>query len=483
MFLGLDLGTSGLRALLVNDTGTPVASATADYDLAHPHPGWSEQDPAAWITALQTTLADLRASHASEMGALKGLSFSGHMHGAVTLDADGHVLRPCILWNDTRAHAEAATLDATPGVREASGNIVFPGFTAPKLLWMRANEPELFARIATVMLPKDYLAFWLTGRRVCDMSDAAGSSWLNIQTRAWDPLLLEAGGLDPAQMPDLLEGSDVVGTLLPARAQDLGLPADVKVIAGGADNAVAACGVGALKEGQAFVSLGTSGVLLAARDTCAPDPASAVHTFCHAVPGRWYQMGVNLAATDCMNWLSRLTGKSPEALDAEAGTTLRAPETLRFYPYLSGERTPHNDSAIRGGFTGLDIATDAGQMTRAIMQGVAFNLRDSLEALRATGARIDSALAIGGGTRSDLWTQILATTLGISLDRPAQGDFGAALGAARLAFCGATDADPEAIMTRPPVANTTHPNDDLVPGYEAAYRQFVAGYPKLKDMQ
>ena len=481
MYIGIDLGTSGLRALLMDDQGAALGSATSDYSVAHPHSGWSEQDPGDWITALKAACKGLKESAPKAYGDVQGISFSGHMHGAVVLDQSDAVLRPCILWNDTRAADEAATLDSDAS-RSASGNIVFPGFTAPKLLWMARHEPELFAQVATVMLPKDFLSLYLTGRRVTDMSDAAGSAWLDVTQREWSASLLAASEMKMGQMPELFEGTGVVGEVLPDIADTLGLPKGVKVIAGGADNAVAACGVGALSEGQAFVSLGTSGVLLSGRDRCAPAPASAVHTFCHAVPERWYQMGVTLAATDSLNWLSNVTGQTPEELSAAAGT-LQAPGRLRFYPYLSGERTPHNDSEIRAGFSGMDIADGPGDLARAVMEGVAFNLRDSLEALKSTGLTLDSALAIGGGTRSKLWTEMLATALNLPLQRPAQGEFGAALGAARLALCGTTGADPETIMTPPPIADVVEPNPKLQGAYEEGYARFRAGYSKLKELQ
>ena len=482
MYIGIDLGTSGLRALLVDCQGEPIGSATSEYTVSHPHSGWSEQDPSHWITAFQTALQTLKAEHSKAYESVRGISFSGHMHGAVVLDNLGQVLRPCILWNDTRAHVEAAEMDVVPRAHDASGNIVFPGFTAPKLKWMAKHEPDLFAKVATVMLPKDYLSFWLTGRRVSDMSDAAGSAWLDVHERNWSADLLDLSGMRADQMPELLEGTGSVGDIMPERASGLGLPAGVNVVAGGADNAVAACGVGALSEGQAFVSLGTSGVLLSGRDRCVPAPASAVHTFCHAVPGRWYQMGVTLAATDSLNWLSTVTGQSPEALSAVAGD-LQAPGGLRFYPYLSGERTPHNDSAIRAGFSGIDIAHGPGDLARAVMEGVAFNLRDSLEAMRSTGVTLASALAIGGGTRSRLWTEMLATVLDLPLERPEQGEFGAALGAARIAICGVTGARPEDVMTPPPVADVIEPNPGLRSAFEDAYAVFRAGYPKLKELQ
>ncbi len=482
MYLGLDLGTSGLRALLVDESGQAVASAEAAYAVSHPHPGWSEQDPQHWLDAVAATLTTLRRDHPAAMDKVQGIGISGHMHGATLLDRAGKVLRPCILWNDTRSHAEAAVLDGAAQVRELSGNIVFPGFTAPKLMWVAAHEPQIFAQVDKVLLPKDYLGFWLTGEPVSEMSDAAGTSWLDVGARDWSDTLLVASGMRRDQMPRLVEGSAVAGVVSAARAQKLGLPSGVKVVGGGGDNAAAACGVGALREGDGFVSLGTSGVLLAARDSFAPAPASAVHTFCHAIPDTWYQMGVILAATDSLNWLSGILESPAADLAGSVGDTLAAPGSLRFLPYLSGERTPHNDSAVRGAFLGLDIGTDRAALVRSVMEGVSFALRDSLEALKSTGASLDSVLAIGGGARSAYWVELLATVLNLPVALPEKGEFGAALGAARLAICGVTGADPLDVMTKPETAKVLQPRADLVPDYDAAYGKFRASYPALKAL-
>ncbi|WP_420013444.1 xylulokinase [Tateyamaria sp.] len=481
MFVGLDLGTSGVKAVLADADGVIVGSADATYEVSNPAPGWSEQDPTTWTKGVAQVLAHLKSTLPKAYSAIQGLSLSGHMHGAVLVDADGAVLRPCILWNDTRSHVEAAALDGMPRVRDLSGNIVFPGFTAPKLAWVAAHEPDVFSRVAKVMLPKDYVLWWLTGRYVTEMSDAAGTAWLDVSARAWSPELLAAGGMRPDQMPDLLEGTDVVGPVQTARA-DLGLPQGAQVVAGGADNAVAACGVGAPGEGDGFVSLGTSGVVLAGRDRYAPRAESAVHTFCHAVPGRWYQMGVVLAATDSLNWLSRITGQSASDLSGGLGTTIDPPSALKFYPYLSGERTPHNDAQVRGGFTGLDVASGPRDLTKAVMEGVSFALRDSFEALKSTGVTLETALAIGGGSRSDHWTRMLATVLNIPLERPDESAFGAALGAARIAICGVTGATPASVMTKPPVKDVIHPDPEHVAAYDDAYRGFAAAFPTLKAM-
>jgi xylulokinase len=483
MYLGLDLGTSGLRAILTDDADSVLAEAEASYPVAHPHPGWSEQDPAHWTDALARALADIGRAAPDLLGQVRGLAVSGHMHGATLIDAQGAVLRPAILWNDTRSAVQAAALDAQPAFRAITGNIVFPGFTAPKLQWCAEHEPALFARVDKVLLPKDYIVWYLTGIAASEMSDAAGTSWLDVGARDWSDALLSASDMDRAQMPALFEGSDPVGEVLPGRARALGLPAGVMVAAGAGDNAAAACGIGALAEGEGFVSLGTSGVLLAARDGFYPQADTAVHSFCHAVPATWYQMGVMLAATDSLNWLARMTGARASDLTGALGDTLRAPASVRFLPYLSGERTPHNDSAVRAGFCGLDIAGSREDLTQAVLEGVSFGLRDSLEALRNAGAAPHRLLAIGGGTGSRYWVTLLATCLGLPLALPAKGEFGAALGAARLARCAVTGARPSDVMTPPAIAETVDPVAGLQPRFEEVYAGFRASFPALRALQ
>jgi len=480
MYIGLDLGTSGLRALLANEAGAIVATADAAYSVANPHPGWSEQDPSDWIEACQTVMAELKTTHPAEFGAVRGIGLSGHMHGATLVDAGGEVLRPCILWNDTRSAAQAAVLDASPNVRGLSGNIVFPGFTAPKLTWVEENEPEIFAKVAKVLLPKDYLRLWLTGEYAGDMSDSAGTSWLDVGKRDWSEELLDAGHMRLDQMPRLVEGSESSGHVRDQLRADWGMAGPVTVAGGGGDNAVAACGVGCFRDGDGFVSLGTSGVLLAAKNRFAPDPATAVHTFCHAVPDTWYQMGVILAATDCLNWLSRLLGRSPAELAGKLDRPISGPSSILFQPYLSGERTPHNDSAVRGSFVGLDVATSPEDLTQAVMEGVSFALRDNLDALKATGTNLSRILAIGGGAQSRFWLETLATTLNLPLDLPEKGDFGAALGAARLAIAADTGAELSTIMTTPKVAETVEPRVDLVDRYSETHARYRALYPNIK---
>jgi len=472
MYLGLDLGTSSLKALLIGEDQAILAEATAPLTVERPHEGWSEQDPASWITACETAMAELAGK--AKLDTVKGIGLSGHMHGATLIDADDRVLRPCILWNDTRSFAEAAALDADPRFRALTGNIVFPGFTAPKLAWVAKHEPAIFARVAKVLLPKDYLRLWLTGEHVAEMSDAAGTSWLDTGARDWSDDLLAATGLTRDHMPRLVEGSAVSGQLREALAEDWGLPKGVPVAGGGGDNASAAVGLGVVRGGQAFVSLGTSGVLFAANDGYHPDAATAVHTFCHALPGTWHQMGVILAATDSLNWFSRISGQSAAALTADLGP-LRAPGRTVFLPYLGGERTPLNDAQIRGAFLGLEHETDRAGMVRAVLEGVTFAIRDCRDALAATGTQIERLLATGGGAHSDHWLKAIATALGVPLDLPAAGEFGAALGAARLGMM-AAGAGPE-VATMPPVARSVDPDPALAEAFDAGH----AAYRRWRD--
>ncbi|WP_180898811.1 xylulokinase [Martelella soudanensis] len=482
MYLGLDLGTSSLKAMLIDDSQKVIASADAPLEVSRPHHGWSEQDPADWIDACRIAVGRLAERHPGELAAVRGIGLSGHMHGATILDKDGAVLRPCILWNDTRSHVEAAQLDDDPLFRAITGNIVFPGFTAPKLVWVRKNEPAIFDKVAKVLLPKDYLRFWLTGEYISEMSDSAGTSWLYTEKRDWSDELLAATGLTRSQMPALVEGSEVGGTLKPALAAEWGMTGPVVIAGGAGDNAASACGMGTVADGAAFVSLGTSGVLFAANDRYRPKPESAVHAFCHALPGTWHQMGVILSATDTLNWYATITDKSPAELATEVGDTLQAPGDVTFLPYLSGERTPHNDAAIRGAFIGLAHESDRPAMTRAVMEGVAFALRDNLEALRSAGTELSRITAIGGGSRSRYWLKAVATALDLPIDIPADGDFGAAFGAARLGMLAATGADPLSVCTPPKTAETIEPEAAHRAAFEDAYQRFRALYPAIRTL-
>lgn len=469
MYIGLDLGTSGLKGILISESQEVLAEATAPLSVQRPAEGWSEQRPADWITAAEAVMEQLSSYGLSEV---RGIGLSGHMHGATLLDKSDEVLRPCILWNDTRSFAEAAKMDANPIFRAQSGNIVFPGFTAPKLAWMRKHEPKIWDQIAKVLLPKDYLRLWLTGAHVAEMSDAAGTSWLDTGARDWSDDLLAATGLARDHMPQLIEGSDVSGQLRDVLATRWGLPKGVIVAGGGGDNAASGVGVGVVRAGEGFVSLGTSGVLFAANDGYQPDPATAVHTFCHALPKTWHQMGVILAATDALNWYANLVGADAATLTGELGP-LQAPGKTTFLPYLGGERTPLNSAAIRGAFTGLEHATDRSAGTRAVLEGVAFAIRDCRDALAATGTQLDSLLAVGGGSRSDYWLRTIATALNCPLLLPVAGDFGGAFGAARLAIMAATGAGAE-IATLPKIARQIDPDPSLRDAFDAGHARYRA---------
>ena len=468
MYIGLDLGTSGLKALVIDDAQQVLAEASAPLDVARPAEGWSEQAPADWIAAAEAVMAQLAAQ--MSLSAVRAIGLSGQMHGATLLDDADQVLRPCILWNDTRSHVEAAALDAQPAFRAISGNIVFPGFTAPKLDWLRKHETALWDKVAKVLLPKDYLRLWLTGEHVAEMSDAAGTSWFDTGARDWSDELLAATGLTRAQMPRLVEGSEVSGQLRAELAARWGLPAGVVIAGGGGDNAASGVGVGVVRAGDAFVSLGTSGVLFAANDGYQPAPETAVHTFCHALPGTWHQMGVILAATDALNWYGRFVGQGAAALTGELGA-LKAPGKTLFLPYLGGERTPLNNAAVRGAFTGLEHATDRAAGTRAVLEGVTFAIRDCRDALAATGTRLERLIAVGGGTRSDYWLQAIATALNVPVMLPEAGDFGGAFGAARLALMAATGAGAE-VATLPPIARVIEPVAALGEAFDAGHTRF-----------
>ena len=483
MYLGLDLGTSGVKAMLIDGDQKIIGSANGLLDVSRPHSGWSEQEPSHWIRATEEAVAGLKAKHPQELAAVMGIGLSGQMHGATLLDADDKVLRPCILWNDTRSYVEAAALDSDPRFRKLTGNIVFPGFTAPKLAWVAKHEPDIFAKVAKVLLPKDYLRLWLTGEHISEMSDSAGTSWLDTGKRKWSSELLAATGLDEKQMPHLVEGTEQGGKLRGELAGKWGISGGVVVAGGAGDNAASACGMGTVSDGAAFVSLGTSGVLFAANAAYLPKPESAVHAFCHALPGTWHQMGVILSATDALNWHSSVTGKSAADLTTELGETLKAPSGVTFLPYLSGERTPHNDAVIRGAFIGLEHESSRVVLTQAVLEGVSFAIRDNLEALRSAGTDISRVTAIGGGSRSRYWLASIATALGVPVDLPADGDFGAAFGAARLGLIAATGANPVAVCTPPKTAGTIEPVAALSGAYEDAYNRYRALYPAIKSLQ
>lgn len=475
MYLGIDVGTSSVKAVLVDEAQRVVGAASAPLDVSRPHDGWSEQDPADWIAATEAALDTLKREHAAALAAVTGLGLSGQMHGATLLDRADRVLRPAILWNDGRSAVEAAELDADERFRRLTGNIVFPGFTAPKLVWVARHEPDVFRQVRRVLLPKDHVRLWLSGEHASDLSDSAGTAWLDVGARRWSPELLEATGLDERQMPTVVEGTDTTGTLRPELRARWGMTAPVVIAGGAGDNAASACGMGTVAPGTAFVSIGTSGVLFSADDAFHPNPASAVHAFCHALPATWHRMGVILSAAASLEWLAGVTGRPAGELAALAGDELGAPPPL-FLPYLVGERTPHNDTVVRGGFAGLGASTTLGDLARGVMAGVAYAFRDCFDAMGGVGR----VVAVGGGSRSRYWTKAIATVLGVPVDVPVGGEIGAAFGAARLGRVAATGEDPLAVMTPPPIAETIDPDPALMPAFLDGHARYRALYPALR---
>ncbi|EMM8458501.1 xylulokinase [Citrobacter freundii] len=432
MYIGIDLGTSGVKAILLNEQGDVVASHTEKLTVSRPHPLWSEQDPEQWWSATDRAVKALGQQHS--LREVKALGIAGQMHGATLLDEQQKVLRPAILWNDGRCGEECVMLEnQVPQSRATTGNLMMPGFTAPKLLWVQRHEPEIFNQIDKVLLPKDYLRLRMTGDFASDISDAAGTMWLDVAKRDWSDVMLAACKLTRAHMPALYEGSEITGTLLPDVAKAWGMQ-EIAVVAGGGDNAAGAVGVGMMNAGQAMLSLGTSGVYFAVSDGFLSKPESAVHSFCHALPERWHLMSVMLSAASCLDWAAKLTGLAsvPALIDAAQQADEHA-EPVWFLPYLSGERTPHNNPQAKGVFFGLTHQHGPAELAQAVLEGVGFALADGMDVVHACGVQPASITLIGGGARSEYWRQMLSDISGLQLDYRTGGDVGPALGAARLA--------------------------------------------------
>lgn len=480
MFLGIDIGTSAVKVVAVDANDQAVANAEVALTVERPGPLMSEQDPHAWWAATQQAV---RALPDDVRLAVRAVGLSGQMHGATLLDNTGAVLRPAILWNDGRAGAECAELEAAvPDLGRIAGNRAMPGFTAPKLLWLRRHEPEAFARVAKILLPKDYVRFRMTGDYASDMSDSAGTLWLDVAERRWSDTVLDVCGLSKRQMPDVHEGSQQTGVLRKEIAQAWGMD-PVPVAAGGGDNAAGAVGSGVVRPGEAFLSLGTSGVLFLANDRFRPNPAGGVHCFCHALPGRWHQMSVLLSAASAVDWVAGVTGfPSPAALYAAAEHQDTPAATELFLPYLTGERTPHNDPYAQGVFLGLTANSDRLALARAALEGVAFAFADGLDALTDTGAALETIAVIGGGARSALWGRILSAALDRPLTYRTGGEFGPAFGAARLARLALTNEDPEDICAAPPVRAVIAPDDALRDLYAKRRPIFQQAYRQLKPL-
>jgi xylulokinase len=464
----------------MDECGVVVDQSTAPLSISRPHPLWSEQNPQDWWAATNCAVAGLDPLR---RGQVKALGLSGQMHGATLLGADDRPLRPCILWNDGRSAAQCAALETSiADLGQITGNRAMPGFTAPKLQWVHENEPDIFKQIKTVLLPKDYVRLQMTGTMASDMSDSAGTLWMDVGKRDWSDAVLSATGLDRSHMPTLFEGNAFTGELRPEVAEEWGM-ARVPVVAGGGDNAAGAVGVGVVNPGEAFLSLGTSGVLFLANGGYTPHPAGGVHSFCHALPGRWHQMSVILSAASCVDWAARLCGKPDAgALFSAVEARGQVAKNEIFLPYLSGERTPHNNPSAQGVLFGLTHESDAAAVGQAVLEGVAFAFRDGMDALTDSGAFIDTITVIGGGAKSHYWGTILASVLERKLIYRDGGDVGPALGAARLAQIADTGASIESVCAAPPILHIAEPNNDLVDIYSERLSKFRELYAQLRTM-
>ncbi len=486
MYLGIDLGTSEVKVLLVGGRQEVIATAHAPLAIERPHMLWSEQHPEDWWRATQAAIGEIRHRHPFQLSEVRGIGLSGQMHGAVLLDSADRVLRPAILWNDVRSGEECIALQQhVPQLSQITGNVAMPGFTAPKLLWVARHEPQLFSRIAKVLLPKDYLRLLLTGDYVSDMSDASGTLWLDVAKRDWSDVMLDATGLNRSHMPKLIEGSAPGGVLRPELATAWGMGTQVVVAGGAGDNAASAIGMGVIHDPQGFISLGTSGVFFAATNTYRPNPAQGLHTFCHALPGQWHQMGVMLSAASCLRWAAQLTSSKDEAAllmeiaQTDGPSSHAAP---LFLPYLSGERTPHNNPHAKGVWFGLSHGTNRGLLGYSVLEGVAFGLRESFLALQDAGSAVRVASLVGGGSNSEYWAQLLADVLDITLALHSSAGVGAALGAARLGMLAANPGlDTAEVCAPPAVTRIIQPRPDwhaaLLPRFERYRKLYAALQP------
>ena len=477
MYLGLDIGTSAVKAAVIGERGQLVDQASSRLTTSHPHPLWSEQHPEQWWDAVSAAVLGLRRDVRSQ---LKAVGLSGQMHGAVLLDRNRSVLRPAILWNDGRSIAECAELERIePDTAAITGNRAMPGFTAPKLMWVRRHEPRLFEQTATVLLPKDYVRMRMTGELASDVSDASGTLWMDVGARDWSDRMLEATGLTRHHMPGLFEGDDLTGRVREAIAAEWGI-GTIPVVAGGGDNAAGAISAGVVEAGEGLLSLGTSGVLFVADDRYRANPAGGVHTFCHALPNRWHQMAVILSAASCIDWAARVCGMSDaSALLTQIENAALSDVTELFLPYLSGERTPHNNPYAQGVLFGLTHESSAASIGQAVLEGVAFAMRDGFDALRSTGVRVESISVIGGGARSTYWGRILSSVLNFPLTYRKDGEVGPALGAARLAQLFVNGGQRDLLAAQPPVSHVIEPDQAWAHRYEERLQRYRRLYQRL----
>jgi len=480
MYLGIDIGTSGVKAVITDEAQAVIDQASASLSVSRPQDLWSEQDPASWWRATDEAVRKLDAKHRAKV---RAIGLSGQMHGATCLDKDDQIIRPAILWNDGRSGASCETMmKDLPELTTITGNLAMPGFTAPKLHWMREHEPENFKRVAKVLLPKDYVRLVMSGEYASDMSDSAGTLWMNVANRDWSDEMLSLTDLSRDHMPKLYEGSEATGTLLPKIANDWGMSV-VPIAAGGGDNAAGAVGSGTIQPGEGFISLGTSGVVFLADEAYRSNTDGAVHTFCHALPNLWHRMSVILSAASAIDFVGRIT-RYPTAASlyedtAKARVVGQGPI---FLPYLSGERTPHNDANAKGAFFGMTHEDTPLTLAQAALEGVAFALADGVDVLRESGTTIDSLSVIGGGSQSDWWGEIIASAIDMPLTYREASAVGPAFGAARLARLCLGEDNIEEICTPPEISHTLEPNTDMRDLFASRRETFTALYAATKNL-
>lgn len=482
-YIGIDLGTSAVKLLLMDQDGRIQKIVSKEYPLYFPHPGWSEQNPSDWYEKTIEGIQEL--TEGFDRTKVSGISFGGQMHGLVALDAEDHVLRPAILWNDGRTQEETDYLNNTVGketLSRCTANIAFAGFTAPKILWMKKHEPELFRKIAKIMLPKDYLAYRFSGAFCTDYSDASGMLLLDVEHKCWSEEMMAICGIRRSQLPTLYESFDVVGTLLPHLADQLGLPKDVKIVAGAGDNAAAAVGTGTIGDGKCNISLGTSGTIFISSGHFGMDSHNALHSFAHA-DGHYHLMGCMLSAASCNKWWMDEILKTGDYAGEQQGISSLGENQVYFLPYLMGERSPHNDPSARAAFLGMSMDTTRESMTQAVLEGVAYALRDSLEVAKSLGLTIPRTTICGGGAKSPLWKRIIANVMNLKVDI-VETEEGPGYGAAILAAvgCGAYGSLDEAVTKLIHVVETIEPEPELVKKYEKGYQKFRQYYPALKGL-
>lgn len=479
MYIGIDLGTSGVKVVLLNDAQQIVATMQQGLPISRPQPLWSEQNPDDWWHA--TNLVMLALAQQQDLSAVKAIGLTGQMHGATLLDKEDKILRPAILWNDGRSATECAELESlVSNSREITGNLMMPGFTAPKLKWVDKHEPTIAERVAKVLLPKDYLRFVMTGEYASDMSDASGTMWLDVGKRTWNKSLLNACGLDESTMPKLFEGNQITGYLRPELAKNWKMRS-VPIVAGGGDNAAGAIGIGLHKTGQAMLSLGTSGVYFVVTDKFTANPQKAVHSFCHALPNRWHLMSVILSAASAVDWVKKATGIADIQTLFQQIEKSAVNSDAVFLPYLSGERTPYNDPYAKGVFWGLSHNDNQVSLAKAVVEGVSFALVDGIDVLHETGVSADNIALIGGGAKSAYWRQLLADISGRTMEYRTGGDVGPALGAAKLAQIALHPNEEIATFCQPlPLEAVYEPNSEHTAFYAEKRAKYTELYQRLK---